>query len=1561
MSASNRTFRIFVSSTFSDLVAERNALQERVFPRLRELCAQHGARFQAIDLRWGISQEASIDQQTMNICLNEIERCQQTSPRPNFILLLGDRYGWMPPPPQIPAKEFKSILAWVTNPDDNSLLHKWYRLDENAVPAEYCLQPWEGYTYEAWCEVEKHLHDVLAEGARTAGLNQEALFKYQASATHQEIDAGALQVDDAAEHVYCFFREIEEIEDLPSNFKAQVFLDELDERLIEIYPDGLPEPAYKDFIAEIKRTDPASNAREISDTIKSLMTQTNKRSPERDLLEQVHGWLVDTTAKNYLNLVDKDWTFDQNAHARQNELKEELKTKVPGNIKEYTAKCTGRGITTDHIDGFCHDVYEALESTILDELARLERVDPLESEVDAHAAFGRDRTRVFVGRGDALETIQSYLAGWDRHPLGLWGESGTGKSTLMAKAVQQTQQKYPSAKVIYRFIGATPDSSGGRALLESLCRQITKVYGGDMSSIPVEYKELVKEFPGRLTLANAYKPLYIFIDAVDQLSDLDDARDLAWLPDTLPDGVQVVVSTLAGKCKHALQNMLPPKNLVELQPMLKNEGEKLFNLWLKSAGRELQPQQYQEVITKFSSSGLPLYIKLAFEEARLWKSYSPMVSLSPDVPGIIHDLFKRLSDESNHGKRLVKRALGYLAAAKNGLSEDEMLDVLSMDEQVFQDFLDRAYHEPPEKRLPVVLWSRLYMDLAPYLIERDADGTSLMDFYHRQLAVVVQEKYLAAQDKTNRHSILADYFTQQPLYLESAAQQTPNLRKLSEQAHQQAHAGFGDALVSTLTRFDFLYERAACSGPQAAIEDYDLIALSAVSSCTGLKESGRGLELIQDALRLSAHVTARDATLLPGQVLGRLSGVDQTEVEALLEGARTWRGAPWLAPETASLAAAGGPLVYTLVGHSSQVSAVEVARDGNLCVTAGRDWTMHVWDLTTGVEVHQLKGMAGCVDTIAMSSDNRYILAGARALSKGSLLALWDIQAGRIVRQFDGHTKNVLSVSIIDGGSKAVTGSAEGKIFVWDLQSGAALKSIRTEPMTTLTVSPDGKYATSVSESGLGRQPKVTVIDLGEGETINTFELYWAPQEQRSSPDGPKMVTIASVIAFSPDSTRLATADQGGMIRVWDVNSGSELQRLEGHSGEVDALTFHHDGTRLISGSKDTSIRIWDISSGQAFSTLEGHTAGVTALEVTYDGKHLFSGSADKTLRVWALDQGVNLGTLSGHTNAVTAVTVTPDDNLALSCSMDKSLKVWDWRLAGRGEGSSVVGHSSPVTALALSPDGRWGISGAEEGDIFSWDLISGKSFHVHQTDSSITGLFFINQPGQILACAQDGKLIHLDLKSRTAHTFGKVPASRRITLAVAPNGIRLYCPVEGTIKIVDPKSGHTIGELQQGDELRLLWGLTATPDGTRVAAVYWSGTLDVWDGISGRRLHRTKPTRPQLSVSVTPDGHYALTGLNSGELHLWDLAAGQSITSWTAYDGPGSTNWITAVHITPDASLAVSGGYDGVVKLWDLRRREMIAQFQGESEIYRCAITPDAGTVIAGEKSGRVHLLRLV
>src|SRR5262245_32432473 len=144
MTPQSRIFRVFISSTFGDLKLERDALQADVFPKLRDLCAEHGCRFQAIDLRWGVSEEAAFDQQTIPVCLEELRRCQRMTPRPNFIVLVGQRYGWRPLPPYIPVSEFRELERQIGTPSNRALLGKWYLLDKNAAPAQYCLKARQG-------------------------------------------------------------------------------------------------------------------------------------------------------------------------------------------------------------------------------------------------------------------------------------------------------------------------------------------------------------------------------------------------------------------------------------------------------------------------------------------------------------------------------------------------------------------------------------------------------------------------------------------------------------------------------------------------------------------------------------------------------------------------------------------------------------------------------------------------------------------------------------------------------------------------------------------------------------------------------------------------------------------------------------------------------------------------------------------------------------------------------------------------------------------------------------------------------------------------------------------------------------------------------------------------------------------------------------------------------------------------------------------------------------------------------------------------------------------------
>ena len=79
----NKTFRLFISSTFSDFTKEREILQAEVFPFIEQYCENNGYQFQPIDLRWGVNEEAQLDQKTLEICLNEVKVCK-THPHPNF-------------------------------------------------------------------------------------------------------------------------------------------------------------------------------------------------------------------------------------------------------------------------------------------------------------------------------------------------------------------------------------------------------------------------------------------------------------------------------------------------------------------------------------------------------------------------------------------------------------------------------------------------------------------------------------------------------------------------------------------------------------------------------------------------------------------------------------------------------------------------------------------------------------------------------------------------------------------------------------------------------------------------------------------------------------------------------------------------------------------------------------------------------------------------------------------------------------------------------------------------------------------------------------------------------------------------------------------------------------------------------------------------------------------------------------------------------------------------------------------------------------------------------------
>ncbi len=717
MSRTSRIFRIFVSSTFSDFVEERSALQKWVFPRLAELAKKHDCRFQAIDLRWGVSTEAALDQQTMRICLEEIQRCQNVSPRPNFIMLLGDRYGWRPLPESIPAEEF--ILLQSSRPfQDPSLLqlfNKWYVLDKNADKPEYILQPRKTGTEFAQFKIwEKKVERPLVRAFEKAApliTNDKAREKYILSATGQEIFGGGLSMDDANEHVFAYFRRISK------------------RKTVLASPKGI---SYFDHLG---------------------------KSPNQRLCNQ------------------------------QKALKTRVKLRLEGHCHKFSAVFLNNTLNTGHIGRLpdnlpdclslkdsetrpmklCKAVWLDLSRIMLAEIAAMDAPDSPDTEQLVHRKYVGQVSATFTGRTREKKEIIDYCAAPQTAPMIVWGEAGVGKSALLAKAVQQLEDKQiAGAVIISRFIGVTAPSSNASSLLESLSRQVDIAYGVDQKNVPLDYPALVQGFWRTLGLSSAEHPLFLFLDGLDQLSvpeAPDQASSLAWLPVRLPPHTHLVASIASGKSLDFIRARLAHDDAIlqvsvglpeflELGKLTADEGSKLLDSWLDAAHRRLTTPQRQTVLDAFASSGSPQFLRLAFEEARRWKSYTPFPSLPNTISDLTLSVVDRLSQPQNHGKELVAHTIGYLAAARHGLAEDEILDILSQDTEVMKKLREHSKDSPKFQKIPVAIWVRLLSDLQPYLFECASNGLALM----RWRAAFPPEGLGQEQART----ALARYFKHQP-------------------------------------------------------------------------------------------------------------------------------------------------------------------------------------------------------------------------------------------------------------------------------------------------------------------------------------------------------------------------------------------------------------------------------------------------------------------------------------------------------------------------------------------------------------------------------------------------------------------------------------------------------------------------------------------------------------------------------------------------------------------------------------------------------------------------------
>ena len=193
-------------------------------------------------------------------------------------------------------------------------------------------------------------------------------------------------------------------------------------------------------------------------------------------------------------------------------------------------------------------------------------------------------------------------------------------------------------------------------------------------------------------------------------------------------------------------------------------------------------------------------------------------------------------------------------------------------------------------------------------------------------------------------------------------------------------------------------------------------------------------------------------------------------------------------------------------------------------------------------------------------------------------------------------------------------------------------------------------------------------------------------------------------VAFTPDSTRLASTGADEMVRLWDVRRRVALGVLKGHEGSVAAVAFSSDGRLVASGGFDNTIRLWSVERREAIGApLEGHI--VTSLAFSPDGRRLVSGGQDGTLRLWDVISRTQILVIEGAYagRQVNRVVFDTDGKLLLAASTDGKLRIWN------AETGTMVGTPMEGRTFAVTPNGRRIVS-VSDNKLSLWNLRRGKA-----------------------------------------------------------------------------------------------------------------------------------------------------------------------------------------------------------------------------------------------------------
>jgi WD40 repeat protein/serine/threonine protein kinase len=494
------------------------------------------------------------------------------------------------------------------------------------------------------------------------------------------------------------------------------------------------------------------------------------------------------------------------------------------------------------------------------------------------------------------------------------------------------------------------------------------------------------------------------------------------------------------------------------------------------------------------------------------------------------------------------------------------------------------------------------------------------------------------------------------------------------------------------------------------------------------------------------------------------------------------------------------------------------------------------------------------------------------------------------------HDAAVNNLSLSADGRRALTAADDGKVRIWDLQSGRVLTSLSHPLKVTeaafladerfvLTSCLDGTFRLWDANAGQivfefpkapdGRLPAMLSRDRNRVALLETDASVqvWDVLKHERSGAPLRLPTLISMSVFSQDSRTIAIASNDGTVGVWSGETYQTNVPPFKLAKEVTRLDFSPDGS-ILATAWGGWITLWDTRTWAEVREFEASDHQVLYIEFSADGRRLVTTAYDRPVRIWEVASGQPIGQPIEGEGPFVFFHLSPDGKRLATRAQSGVVRLWD---AFTGQPiSEPMEHAASVNDLRFDPHGQFIVTASQDRTVQVWEVQTGqpRALVLKTTDSFPSACF-----------SKDGRWVVRTSDQRA--------------------------------EVFDVQTGERIGQpMVQSSQI---YRLALSPDGKKVATAGWDLSGRVWDLRTGEPLTPPLLHRWRIyAVAFSPNGHLVATASEDHTARLWNAVTGQPMGPPLQHDGQ-----VLDVHFSPDSRALLTASTDGTARLWSTDKGE--------------------------------------